>query len=481
MHDLMVLGDDISSYVAAAVGIKVGLKTIHITDNSLKSLSRNDIFFIAGTTPITGFGDGEIANYLLKELNIELEDILSPLKLAYQVILPEHRVDFFSSKKDMLNDLVREFPQKKKEIFSFYNETEKTSQFFKNWFNDYPFFQVNNFKQYFNYVGLIINLIKFKSKNNKFRRILFTEPSLRKTFEAQLAFLSPNIDAFQLLSSAYLLSTPQRGIYHSFKIEAGVMEALLDFFKKAGGKYSDNYKLLSIRKTKYIEAEVIDGEGVISRIPAKFLIISNKSNGMNLFYKKRGNINTNRWLKRIKVTHYPLLLHFILKRECLPEKISQYALVINDIDKDIYDDNLIILGISSLNRSQLTSQEKVLLTATVFLPADHESWKRENLLFVANSVVNKLADYFPFFNKGIEFFDPHKSIDFSIKYRSIINPKYKMKKSWFSGFSVQNNRTPLKNVYICGSFLFSDLSCWEGEIVSGMYAVYHLLKERKKQ
>ncbi|MGB4207326.1 MAG: hypothetical protein WBJ43_05000, partial [Smithellaceae bacterium] len=80
MHDLMVLGDDISSYVAAAVGIKVGLKTIHITDNSLKSLSRNDIFFIAGTTPITGFGDGEIPNYLLKELNIELEDILSPLK-----------------------------------------------------------------------------------------------------------------------------------------------------------------------------------------------------------------------------------------------------------------------------------------------------------------------------------------------------------------------------------------------------------------
>jgi hypothetical protein len=56
-----------------------------------------------------------------------------------------------------------------------------------------------------------------------------------------------------------------------------------------------------------------------------------------------------------------------------------------------------------------------------------------------------------------------------------------MKKSWFSGFSVQNNRTPLKNVYISGSFLFSDLGCWEGEIVSGMYAVYHLLKERKKQ
>ncbi len=56
MHDLMVLGDDISSYVAAAVGIKVGLKTIHITDNSLKSLSRNDIFYRQGLHQLPDLG-----------------------------------------------------------------------------------------------------------------------------------------------------------------------------------------------------------------------------------------------------------------------------------------------------------------------------------------------------------------------------------------------------------------------------------------
>lgn len=56
MHDLMVLGDDISSYVAAAVGIKVGLKTIHITDNSLKSLSRNDIFLSPGPHQLPDLG-----------------------------------------------------------------------------------------------------------------------------------------------------------------------------------------------------------------------------------------------------------------------------------------------------------------------------------------------------------------------------------------------------------------------------------------
>ncbi len=56
MHDLMVLGDDISSYVAAVVGIKVGLKTIHITDNSLKSLSRNDIFYRQGLHQLPDLG-----------------------------------------------------------------------------------------------------------------------------------------------------------------------------------------------------------------------------------------------------------------------------------------------------------------------------------------------------------------------------------------------------------------------------------------
>jgi len=476
MHDLMVIGDDVSSYIAAAVGAKFGLNTVHIAEHNFKDMFLNDIFFNADVFPITGFGEGQSVNSVLKELGIELENILSPLNPAYQVILPEHRIDFFFDKDALVNDFVREFPQKEKEIISFYNTVEKNAKFLQNWLSNHPFSQINSFKQYFNYFKLFFNLLKFKSNQKKFERIVFSNPSFRKACEAQLALLSSDIKAFQCLSSAYHFFTPMRGVSYFPKGKSDFIEALLAFFQSAGGEYSNNFKLLTIRKSNMIEAEVMDDQGIISNIQSKYLIISDKSEGMKLFYKKQKKINTDKWLKRIKVTHYPLTLHFVLREKCLPEKISHHVALITDINKDIYDDNLIILEINEPNKEKRTTHGNKLLTATIFLSSDQDTWKRENLVPAADSAVSRLEYFLPFMKDNLKFYDIDKSIDISMKYRNIINPKYKVRKHLFSGFSAQNNITPLKNVYITGGSLFTDIG-WEGEIISGMYAVYKILKK----
>lgn len=481
MHDLIVIGDDISSYIAASVAVKYGLDTVHIAQHKLEEMSIDGIYFNADPSVVTELGKGQSANALLKELKIDAEDTLYPLIDHYQVVLPDHRIDFFSNKNDLIKDFAREFPSKNKELTSFYKAAEKNADFFKKWLSDHPFFKISGFKQYFNYFKLFFNLIIFGIRRKKYRRSLFNNPQLRKIFEAQLGLLSSDIDALESFSSSYHFTTPLRGVYRLEKGKSSLTETLLEYFRENGGKYLIDCKLQSIRKPNFVNAEVIDDQGVVSIIAAENLIISNKSEALKLFYKKKKKIKTDKWLKRAKVTHYPLTLHFVVAEKCLPEKMSSYVAIVSDISKDIYDDNLIILEINLPDEEKKAAIGKKLLTATVFLPADGKYWKRANLVSTADSVIERVEYLIPFLKENIKFYDVNKSIDLSIKYRAITNPKYRVKKLFFSGFAAQKNKTSLKKVYLTGASIFTDIGCWEGEIISGMYAVYSVLKDRGKR
>ena len=481
MHDLIVIGDDISSYAAASVAVKYGLDTVHIARHNLEEMSIEGIYFNADPSVVTELGKGQSASALLKELKIDAEDILFPQNEHYQVVLPDSRIDFFSNKDALINDFAREFPSKNKDLLSFYKSAQKNADFFKKWLSDHPFFQISGFKQYFNYFKLFFNLFIFEIKRKKYRRTLLGNPALRKIFEAQLGLLSSDIEAFESFSSSYHFTTPLRGVYRLEKGKSSLTETLLEYFQNNGGKYLNDCKLQSIRKPNFVNAEVIDDQGVVSIITAENLIISNKSEGLKVFYKKKKKIKTDKWLKRTKVTHYPLTLHFVILEKCLPEKMSSHVALVTDISKDIYDDNLIILEINSPDKEKKSTLGKKLLTATVFLPADDKNWRRANLLKTADSVIERVEYLLPFLKENIKSYDVNKSIDLSMKYRTITNAKYRVKKLFFSGFSAQKNKTSLKKVYLTGASLFTDIGCWEGEIISGMYAVYSVLKDREKR
>lgn len=481
MHDLMIIGDDLSSYIAAAVGIKFGLNTVHLTEHNLKEMSINDIFFNADPSPVTGFGDAQSAISLFNELGIKIgHDDLCHLNPCYQVILPDHRVDFYPQKNDLIAELVREFPHKTKHIRSFYKSVQKDSDFLQKWVSAHPFFRLTGLKQYFNYFKLFFKLLAFDWKENRFQRKLFDDPSLLKIHEAQLAFFSSNIDARKSLSSSYHCSAPWRGTFSFPRGKTYLFETLRDFFKNAGGLYMTDCRLLSVRKTNSIEAELMNERGLTSQISSKYLIISNKSEALGVFYRKKKKIKTNRWFKRFKITHYPFTLHLVIPEKCLPEKMAQHAIFVPDINNHIFNDNMIILEINNPDKDKKSTQGKVLLSVSIFLPADEDYWKKEKLKNVADSTIARLETFLPFLGESTKFYDINKSIDISIKYRNIANAKYMVKKSFFTGFSAQKNKTSAKGVYLNGASLFTDMGCFEGEIISGMYAVYNVLKAEKK-
>jgi len=125
MYGLIVIGDDLSSHVAAAVASSQGIKTALIAENGIGSVCViGDLVFDTDTTPFTGLGENQICFSLLKEMGIDPEiNLLNP---AYQIILPENRIDFFNNKEELVTEMAREFPDLAKEIKSYYYAIEKT-------------------------------------------------------------------------------------------------------------------------------------------------------------------------------------------------------------------------------------------------------------------------------------------------------------------------------------------------------------------
>jgi len=480
MYDLIVIGDDLSSHVAAAVAARYGLSTALIAESGLgDTFIIGNFVFNIDPTPITGMGTNQTLLSLLAELDIPpIEREVLLLDPAYQVILPEHRVDFFRDEESLVKEMIREFPQLEIEINKFYDSVVKYSAVFSQWLRNHPFVQIQNIKDFGDYLKIMPSLIGYKLKTKKFKRILFTNPSFQKVWEAQHALLSVNIDNQYSFSSSFLYSAPLRGIFSFSQWKQIIFNSLIRKIESSGGVYLSQCKISAIGKGKLISVDVTNKDGVTSIISAKKMIVSSKWNGMPLLTGPKKKINIVDWFRPVKIAYYPFTLHLGVIKKCFPEKTARHIAVVSDVNRDIYDDNLIILQLSIPQQYDETPTDKIPMTATVFLPDDDEIWTRDSLKAQSESIIDRLEFFLPFLKENIELFDIDKSIGIYNECRQIVNPKYRLRNSFFSGFAAKNNKTRFKNIYLCGASLLTDAG-FEGEIISGINAASKVLTVEK--
>ena len=480
MYDLIVIGDDLSSHVAAAVAARYGLSTALIAESGLGDTFINgDFVFNIDPTPITGLGTNQTLLSLLAELDIppiERDGLL--LNPAYQVILPDHRIDFFSDRESLVKDIIREFPQLEIEINKFYDSTIKYSAVFSQWLRKHPFVQLKSIRDFGNYLKMIPTLIGHKLKTKKFKRILRNNPSLQKVWEAQHALLSFNTNNQYSFSSNFLYSSSLRGIFYFQQGKQIIFNSFIRKIESSGGFYLSQCKISAIEKGRLISVYVTDKDGVTSEISAKKMIVSSKWNGMPILTGRKKKLNITDWIRPVKIAYYPFTIHLGISKKCLPEKTARHIAVVSDVNRDIHDNNLIILQLSIPQQHDGASADKIALTATVFLPNDDEIWSRENLKAQSESIIDRLEFFLPFLKENIELFDIDQSIDISNECIQIVNPKYQLRNSFFSGFAAKNNKTRFKNIYLSGASLLTDAG-FEGEIISGINAASKVLSIEK--
>lgn len=475
MYGLIVIGDDLSSHVAAAFASSKGIKTALITENGNGGVSiLSDLVFDTDSTPLTGFGDNQICSSLWQESGIAAGfDILNP---GYQIILPENRVDFFNSKEELVRDLVREFPDLAADIKSFYDASEIISTRIEKWILEHPLIRPESFKDYIDYIKLTPYWIKSIFYNVKLKRLMRQNPSFRKVMEAGRILLSFKTGSQNALFSHFIHCTALRGICHFSQGRQIFFDYLIKQIETKSGIHLNNFEVLAIKKGKIIEVTYQNKNGEAFKIEADNLIVSTKWQNMHIIIDRRKKFSFGDFIRPAKISHYPFTIHLGIKPRCLPEKMARHVAVISDVEKDIYDNNLIILESSAEGFKSGTS--KIPLSATVYLSDNQELWSKESLNQTALSIIERLEYFLPFLAENIELIDIQESINISQKQRNVVNPRYRIRKSFLTGLASKNNKTKFGNIYLTGASLLSDIGI-EGEIISGMNAASRITSSRK--
>ncbi len=479
MHDLIVIGDDLSSHVAAAVAAGYGLDTVLLARYGIGGVCLSgDLAFNIDPTPLSGFGASQTCLSLLAELDIPLieqEGIL--LNPAYQIILPGHRIDFYNDKDEVVDELIREFPLYAREISAFYDSIEKECHIFIKWLRTHPFIQPQNIKEYFDFIKNILpQLAVLQIEKIKFKALLSRDAALKKVFEAEEALLGGTTGNKYSFSSSFLHCAPFRGVYYFRQGKQLFFNSLIKKLESKNGMYLSGYEVLQIKKGSSIEIEIADKERNLSVMSAKKLIVSTKSEEMPLLQADNKYFNFDDWIKPVGISCLPFMIHMGCKRQCFPEKMARHLAVVTDVEKEIFDNNLIILELN-LQEDVSIPPAGTTLTATVFLPNNEDVWSRENLSSQASLIIDRLEYFLPFLKENIEFFDLDKSIEISKISRSVYSPKYKMRNSLLTGFAARTNKTRFENVYLTGASLAADTG-FEGEIISGMNAATRVIKRK---
>jgi len=476
MYDLIVIGDDLSSHIAAAVASSKGIKTALISENGIaSSCVIGDLVFNTDMTPLSGLGENQIFFSLLKDLNISPDiNLLNP---SFQIILPENRLDLFNNKEALVKELAREFPDHAREIKSYYDAIEKNSSVVEKWLYDHPLLQPRTFRDYVDYLKLATYLIKNNLNDRKLKRLISRNSALQKVIEAQNVLLSFRVNHQTSLFSNFQYCTPLRGIYNFPSGKQAFFDALIKKVEMSDGLYLTNHEVNSIKKGTLIEVTYHDQSGAGSKVEADHLIVSTKWQNMHLVIDRKKKFSFGDFIRPTKISKYPFTIHLGIRPACLPEKMARHVAVISDIHKDIYDDNLIILESITSQSAQSITSSRIPLSATVFLSDHQDIWSNDHLHHVADSMIKRLEYFLPFLQENIEFLDIEESIKISQKQRNVINPKYQIRNALITGFAAKSNKTKFGNIYLTGASLLSDAG-FEGEIMSGINAANRVALKR---
>ncbi len=473
MYDMIIIGRDVSSLIAAAAAANQGLKTLLITEGEQETEYRDSGYaFPIDPTPLSGFGYGQTVSRLLEEFHFSAVDAPKMLLMdpALQVILPDNRVDIFHDPSHMIADLIREFPLQEAEIRRLYHAVFKGSSRIERWIGqDSAGHSPNTLHPALQRIIRLLAAIAGShtialhgsGKNSTLHRVV----------EAQLAILSHlDIDGSLMpFLSAYLLSLPAKGIFYPL----GGRKAWLTWLRKqyiaSGGEVLDGSSVIRIDTTSGIIID-IEQNGTSATLHGAALIVSANWEKLNLLlFQRRVFHGVVRRLGLNRPTGYPFCLHLGVQQDALPDKMAPYCAVVPDEKKSVRRQNLVFLERSLPGETDRAPDGKRALTATVFLEESPLVVDDARLKETAKTIMDSLEPFLPFLRESIDYVNIEKSIAFARRSQEVVNQKYRLRKYSFLALNTLPPATPLRNVLLTGGILRAGLG-FEGEILAGLDA-----------
>jgi phytoene dehydrogenase-like protein len=474
MYDSLIIGQDLSSLIAAIASVRRGRKTALIMEEEPESFYREAGYtFPFDPRPLAGLVNGQILSHFLGNSS-PADETLSPngiMNPAFQVVLSRHRIDVFQDRELLINDLIREFPGKIEEIKRFYRAVSRTSSLVERWISEDEADGSGLIRSLFRSIARLPSAIAGRSslvirgngENDAFRRVI----------EAQLNFLSNlEMEGGPLpVSAAYLLSLPVRGLFYPKGGLLGLTTRLRHTFTEHGGMLKEGCSVIRVSTGPEIAVD-LDCAGVSSTLSGKKLIVSAQWEKLELLLPARKVLprSDGRFVS-IRPAAYPFCLHVGVHEEGLPESMARYVLLLSEGKGPVTDRDLVFLQTSFPGEIDHAPDGRRAITATVYLADSPLLLSDQELKNEATKIINSLEGFLPFFRDNIDFLCVDQSINRSRRYQEMVNRKYRTRRKPFFGLRSLSPRTRLSNVLLTGGILRAGLG-FEGEIMAGMDAAF---------
>jgi phytoene dehydrogenase-like protein len=479
MYDTIIIGRDLSSLIAALAASRHGLKTLLITEGNQETEHRDAGYaFPIDPTPLSGFGSEQTVLRLLGELHLSLTEAPKMLLMdpAFQVILPGHRVDLFHDQNQMINEMIREFPSKEREIKRVYHAVLKYSTLIEHWISEDRTGRSDPLTNIFRYAVRLPNAIagsySLAIRGNGMYH------ALDRLIEAQMAVLSHlDMDSrFLPLSAAYLLSLPTRGVYYPLGGRNAWMGWLRKAYIDSGGELLDGYSVMRIDTKPEIIVDV-EYAGSASTIHGNRLIVSAHWEKLNLLlFHLKAFRSVIRRLGFNRPNAHPFCLHLGVYEEGLPERMAPYVAVVPDDRTPARHRNVVFIERSLQSEISRAPEGRRALSVMVFLKESPLVLDDSELKGIAKTMIDALEGFLPFLRESIDYVNIERSIAVARQSQEIVNQKYRMRKRSNIAMNTLSPVTPLNNVLLTGGIFRAGLG-FEGEILSGMDAALLAGKE----
>lgn len=481
MYDVIVIGNDLSSLVTAQSLSVSGFKTLYISHDPFNESIEDSSYSFDYPLLLTGIAPSQrFFNLFFDQLKVPVSvgERIKSQNPGFQIILPDHRIEFFSHADGFFNEMVREFKEDEEAIRRLIGCLSQNSSIVNTLFFE-------NLSQYSSKIKKMIRcipgIVRGKVTLAKVFSVLKHSEPIKRILET-LVFLFSN--RFQesiesnLLGLSFLAQYPVREVCYFSGGKKKLHQILQMNLSESGGTILTNPRIREIRVRKNADIE-IDVSGASTIIRGKYLVLSSKWHGLQQYVLANNRIprNLRRRSIRTKIARYPFTVYMGVSDKVLPEKIAPYCALVIDQEKPVWDNNLIYLETSLADDRESAPEGMRALTATVFLQENPLEMSDKELVMISEKTITNLETFLFFLQEHIDFIDIHHSIRLSRMYQDMVNVKYLVKINPFSACANITEGKLLSNVYLLGG-MSSELLGFEGEMLSALNVVKALIENK---
>lgn|GEM_PF-1701791 len=501
-YDVVIIGAGLGGLISAAVIAKKGFRVLVVEKNSYpggccSSFSKDGYIFNFGPSLFWGLDRGgplyNLFEYLGIQESIKTQNILRRIDPGIQIVLPDHRLDIYTERERLFEELKREFPKYFKTLREFYNRVDYINSEIFEAYSNYPFNikregdgRADSNSKFLTLLSRDIKRMSLPASIRNFFTRYSWDISIKDFFSLQTLFFGQvDSSAASLPFFTRVLTIPLKGLYYPLSGSQGFANLLADKVFDLGGeiKYNVNVKslLFDRKKAKGIRYD----EGVISKSIHAKKIIANTS----IFNLKDSLISEELPRKRLvkkfkdikgRWTIFSLFLG--VESKAVPEPMKENLLMYTDSYEAPEERRMLYVHTSpEWDRKRAPAGKRALTALSVFpvenWKGDEEELKKKN----REKIIADLKRIIPFIEGNFNIVDmmtPPKFEKLLSRPEGIVgNLNGGYKKNRFNFYGLSHN-LPLKNLYLVGEEAYPGYGT-TNVMFSGFHAAERIIEDLK--